>query len=368
MKLLIISTVRFRLNGITSVILNYYRNMKKEDMQIDFVVINEISDTYRKELEGNGSRIFQIDRKKNSFTYYLALKKVLAENSYDIVHIHGNSAMILPEMMAAKRAGVPVRIAHSHNTSCSHVRLHKMLYPLFRRSYTHGFACGQAAGKWMFRDNPFVEIKNGIDLKEYRYEAAVRKLYRKRINAENKIVIGHIGNFIEVKNHTFLIDTFAELVKRKENLLLLLISDGPLMEGMKEKTHRLGLDNKVIFLGKTTEVSKYLQAMDLFVLPSLHEGLPVVLIEAQAAGLPCIAADTVSREADLTQHMTFLPIQNPVVWADALEQKIDQLSKQDRTDVSEQWQERIKHAGYDVTVNADRMKELYQQYMEAVRI
>lgn len=368
MKLLIISTVRFRLNGITSVILNYYRNMKKNDMQIDFVVINEISDDYRKELEGNGSRIFQIDRKKNPFTYYLALKKVLAENSYDVVHIHGSSAMILPEMMAAKGAGVPVRIAHSHSTSCSHAFLHKMLYPLFRRSYTHGFACGQAAGKWMFRDTPFVEIKNGINLKEYRYQDAVRKLYRKKINAEDKIVIGHIGNFIEVKNHTFLIDAFAELVKRKENLLLFLISDGPLMEEMKEKTHRLGLDDKVIFHGNTTEVAKYLQAMDLFVLPSLHEGMPVVLIEAQAAGLPCIVADTVSKEADLAQQMTFLPIQNPVVWADTLEQKIDQLAKRDRAVVSEQWQEKIRHAGYDVTVNADKMKGLYQKYMEAVRI
>lgn len=364
MKVLIVCTVRFRMNGITSVIMNYYRNMDKTGMQIDFVVPNVISDEYRKELTENGARIFFLQRKSNPFVYEKNLYRIMEINQYDVVHVHGNSAMMLIDIWPAKKLNVPVRIVHSHNTSCSHMILHKMLLPMFNKCYTHGFSCGQDAGKWLYGDRPFVEVKNGINLKKYRFNLKIRDFYRKKISANDRIVIGHIGNFIEQKNHTFLLDWFSELVKEDDKYLLILISDGSLMDSMKEKAHSLGLDDSVLFLGKTTEVPQYLQAMDIFVLPSLYEGLPVVLIEAQAAGLPCIVADTVAKEVDLTKTLSFLPITNTDIWIKQIK-NINIVT--DRSVQCEKNQKKIAVAGYDVTQNANQLKELYEEYIESVQ-
>ncbi len=364
MRVLIINTVRFRLNGITSVIMNYYRNMDKMGMQIDFVVLNEISAEYRMELEENGSKIFCIPRKSNPIRYQAELYKIMKKNRYDIMHVHGNSALMILDILPALRAEIPVRIVHSHNTTCSHMRLHKMLYPIFNKSCTHRFACGQDAGKWLYKDQPFIELKNGIDLNKYQFDESVRDEYRKRINAGDRYVIGHVGNFIEQKNHTFLIDWYAELVNKNKNYLLLLISDGVLMKTMKEKVHQLGIEDNVLFLGKTTEVHNYLQAMDVFVLPSLHEGLPVVLVEAQASGLPCIVADTISKEADITRSLMFLPITDAEDWVGAVE--MIEMTGYCRRQRCKEWCLLLEKAGYDVKKNANRMKELYDSYSKLV--
>lgn len=363
MKILIINTVRFRLNGITSVIMNYYRNMDKTDLEIDFVVHNELSAEYRAELESNGSRIFRLPRKKDPLAYMRRLRRLMEDERYDVVHIHGNSAMMLLDAYPAKKAGVPVRIVHSHNTTCSHMTLHKLLCPLFRRTYTHGFACGEEAGKWLYGDAPFVLLKNGIDLRRYRYDEAVRDAYREKLGVGGKRVIGHVGNFIEQKNHAFLLDSFAALLEKAPDCLLLLISDGALLESMQAKAVSLGIADSVIFLGKSTEVAQWMQAIDLFVLPSLHEGLPVVLIEAQAAGLPCIVSDRVSEEADLTDRLTFLPIDDCQTWADEMAQRAECLKNTDRASVCLENQEKIARAGYDVTASANRLRELYIRYV-----
>ena len=367
MKVLIINTVRFRLNGITSVIMNYYRNMDKRDVQTDFVVVNEISQEYCRELEADGCHIHLLPRKKNPLAYMLGLFRIMRRNRYDIVHIHGNSAMMLFDVLPARLAGVPVRIVHSHNTTCSHMKLHKLLLPWFRKCYTHGFACGQEAGKWLFGQESFVELKNGINLRAYRYDESVRKDFREKIHAGEKIVLGHVGNFIEQKNHSFLLDWYAKLAGDNDNYLLLLISDGALLEPMKQKAEQLNLQDKVLFLGKTTEVPGYLQAMDAFVLPSLHEGLPVVLIEAQAAGLPCYVSDRVTPQADLTHSLTFLPIDDASVWSQRLAEETQRWKNSDRNRNCADWQQMIAAEGYDVTQNAGRLMQLYGMYAAEVK-
>lgn len=360
MKVLVVNTVRFRMNGITSVIMNYYRKMDKTDMNIDFVVINKISSNYRQELESNHSKIHYLPRKKNPLTYALKLYKIIKSNNYDIIHIHGNSAMMSIETLVAFIAKVPVRIIHSHNTTCNHKRLHKILYPILKRTYTHGFACGEDAGKWIFRNDPFELIKNGIDLNEFTYNEEIRKKYREKIGASNKKVIGHIGNFVYQKNHTFLIDVFNELLKVNSNYLLLLISDGQLLDEIKKKVAKLGIDEHVIFLGKTTEINCYLQAMDIFVLPSHYEGLPVVLIEAQAMGLPCLVSDKVSIESRLTNLVKFIPIDNKKLWVDTI---LNQRLGNRELDVDE-YHKGIEDSGYNVSKNADKMKRLYAEYLK----
>lgn len=356
MKVLVINTVTFRLNGITSVIMNYYRNMDRTGMQIDFVVNNKLDDEFRAELEGNGATVYHIPRKSDPLGYMRRLYRVCKDGDYDVVHIHGNSAMMLFDVLPAALARVPVRVVHSHNTTCSHMMLHKLFKPLFHRCYTHGLACGEDAGRWLYGKRPFTVLKNGIELEGYRYDPAVREEYRRKIDAGERTVIGHVGNFIEQKNHTFLLDWFAELSREDDRYLLLLLGDGQLSDEMKEKAHRLGLDGKVLFAGKSTKARCYFQAMDLFALPSLHEGLPVVLVEAQAAGLPCLVADTVATEANLTGTLRYLPIDSTRAWVDAV--RSVQVAS-DRAAQSDVWIGRIAQAGYDIKQSADIMRALY---------
>ena len=369
MKILVVNTVRFRLNGITSVILNYYRNIDKSDLQIDFVVPNEIDNEYRNELEGNGSQIYQLPRKNRIFEYSIRLYFICRMNRYDIMHVHGNSSLMIQELIPALLANIPIRIAHSHNTTCTHLYLHNLLYPIFCKSYTHAFACGTEAGNWLFASRDFEELKNGIDLKKYNFNPNVREEYRRKIGVGKQVVIGHVGNFIKQKNHVFLLEIFAQLLKNDSNYLLLLISDGELMEITKQKAKSMGIFNHVLFLGKSSEVDKYLQAMDIFVLPSLYEGLPVVLVEAQAAGLPCIVSNQVSSEANLTDSLKFLSIQSSVEWVLAI-QKVREYLKDDnyeRIYRSKVWQERIKEKGYDIVQSASLLKKLYEDYMEVYK-
>lgn len=360
MKVLIISTVRFRLNGITSVIMNYYRKMDKSNMKIDFLVINEISEEYRKELQSNGSKIFYLPRKDNVIKYMHGLKDILKNNKYDVIHIHGNSSLMAIETTIAKFSNVPIRIVHSHNTTCSYKVLNKLLYPALKRTANYGFACGEEAGKWLFKNNNYEIIKNGIDLSIFNYDEEKRREFRNKINAGNRKVIGHVGNFIFQKNHEFLIDSFSELIKKDKNYLLLLISDGVLLEQMKEKVNKLGISKNVLFLGKTTEVSSYLQAMDIFILPSKFEGLPVVLIEAQALGLPCVVSDKVSNEAKLTDLIEFLPIDDTSVWAN----KILNIDISNRKNRCNNAHKTIDETGYNVAKNAYKMKSLYEKYLK----
>ena len=360
MKVLIVNTVTFGLNGITSVIMNYYRNMDRTGMQVDFVVKNELSEEFRAELEDGGATVHCIPRNANPLAYMRQLYRVCKDDGYDVVHIHGNSATMLLDVLPTVWARVPVRIVHSHSTNCSHVTLHKLLKPLFHRCYTHGFACGEDAGRWLYDKRPFTILKNGVDLKKYRFDSAVREEYRRELGVDEQIVIGHIGYFLALKNHTFLLDAFAEAAARDERYRLLLIGDGDLLQDMKNKAAALGVENKVWFLGNTTEVAQYMQAMDMLALPSTHEGLPVVLVEAQAAGLPCVVSDRVAKEADLTDSLRYLPIDDPAVWSDALMQ-ID-IDEQQRSIRCDEWQRRIAEAGYDVAVNANRMKGFYKEF------
>lgn len=359
MKVLIISTVRFRLNGITSVIMNYYRKMDKRDMKIDFVVINEISEEYKKELQSNGAKIFYLPRKSNPIKYIFGLKDILKGNKYDVIHIHGNSSLMAIETTIAKYSKTPVRIVHSHNTTCSYKVLHKLLQPILKGTANYGFACGEEAGKWLFKNNAYELIKNGIDLNVFTYDEEKRSEFRNKINAGERKVIGHVGNFIYQKNHEFLIDSFNELIKKDKNYLLLLISDGELLEQMKEKVNKLGISENVLFLGKTTEVSSYLQAMDIFVLPSHFEGLPVVLIEAQALGLPCVISDKVSTEAKITSLVEFLPIDDTLLWVN----KILNIDIGNRIVRCNNSHKIIDELGYNVTKNAYKMKSLYEKYL-----
>lgn len=358
MKVLVINTVEFGLNGISSVIMNYYRQMKKNDIAFDFIAVNKIEEIYLNEMLSNGSKVYKLNRKKDLLKYCTKLYEIMKRNRYDIVHIHGNSATVSIETTISYIVKIPVRIVHSHNTTCSNKKLHKLLYPIMKKTYTHGFACGEDAGKWLFKDESFEVIKNGIDLNKFIYDRGISEKYKKKINSINKIVIAHVGNFVEQKNHTFIIDMFYELLEKNKIYKLMLIGDGPLMSQIIEKVNLLGINDSVEFVGKTTEVNKYLQAADIFILPSHYEGLPVVSIESQALGIPCLLSNNVSKEAKITELVEFLDVDTPISWVKNIlgkssYKKLDNIS----------YHKYIKKNGYDIVFNAYNMQELYKKYL-----
>lgn len=360
MKILIINTVNFELNGISSVIMNYYKGMNKKDIDIDFMAISEINEKYIKEINRE-SNIYTLNRKKNPLKYFKELYKLMKQKKYDIVHIHGNSATVTIETIAAFMARVPVRIVHSHNTTCNYKKLHKILYPIMKKTYTHGFACGYEAGKWLFKGEKFEIVKNGIDLKKYIFDINARIKMKKKLSCTDKIILGHVGNFVDQKNHNFLIEVFDKLLKTNDNYELVLIGDGPLLNEIKNKVDILGISKNVKFIGKTTEVNSYMQAMDILLLPSHYEGLPVVLIEAQALGLPCLVSDKVSQEAKITELVKFIPIEDSDIWIKNIK---NQCIEENRD--SKKWHIDIKNSGYDISKNSENMKCLYKRYLEEI--
>ncbi len=364
MKILVVNTVSFELNGITAVIMNYFCNIEQEEIQMDFVVINDICEKYRSEIEKRGSCIYQLPRNRRPVIYAKELFSILIKEKYNAIHIHGNSATMAIETVVAWLARIPVRIVHAHNTSCTYIKMHKILYPFFSTTYTHAFACGDKAGKWLYKDKPFVVLRNGIDLKKYAYSQKTREIIRKQLNVNEKVVIGHVGNFVSQKNHSFLLDVFAKLLKVDSRYCLLLIGDGPLMEEMKKKAYLLGIQNQIIFLGRRNNVYEFLQAMDFFAFPSHYEGMPVALVEAQAAGLPSIVSDNVDKEADLTDSIRFISNEDSKYWVDEIRVLTNKLYQYNREEKCAEWQEKISISGYDIETNAKVLKSLYFTYVK----
>lgn len=361
-RVLVINTVRFKLNGISAVIKNYYQAMDKKNIQIDFLAIDAPSEEYRCFFEMNHAKCF-VFYKKHIISYFYKILKLCYNEKYDIVHIHGNSANMAVELLAAFLGGVKNRIAHSHNTSTMHPFMHNVLWPLFSRLCTIRLACGEDAGRWLYRDKNFIVLNNGIQTKSFSFSDTVRMTIREELKVKpDEILLGHVGNFIEQKNHSFLIDVFSEVHSKNAKFKLLLISDGILMPYIINKVHTLGLDDAVVFLGKTEKVSEYLQGMDLFLLPSLHEGLPLVLVEAQAAGLVCMVSDTVTREADLTKSTIYLPINSIKLWSTQIDKQ--KYKKIARNKNSKNNIRKIKENGYDIEENANILRKIYTSVCE----
>ena len=261
------------------------------------------------------------------------------------------------ELVAARLAGCKVRIAHSHNTTCENQKADKILRPFFNRNYTTAFACGQDAGRWMFGKRKFTIIPNGRNLKKYEYDTKKRTEYRNKLGIpSDALVIGHVGRFNRQKNHEYLLRVFSEFYKKNRKSYLVLVGTGEKVGEIKNLVKELELENNVIFTGVIENVSDYLSAFDIMLLPSLYEGLPLVVIEWQIAGLPCIVSDTVTRECAITPLVKFESIESkPKVWA----ADVENLILQDREQSKRATFEEIKMAGYDIESGAEKLKQMY---------
>lgn len=360
LKVLVINTVPTIYDGITMTMLNYGLNMDRSNLRMDFLAINEVESSIRERIEATGSRLYELKCRstKKLPLYILKLAALIRKNGYDVVHAHGNSCTLSFEMAAALLGGAKVRCPHSHNTKCAHDRAHKLLRPVFDLCYTNGFACGEEAGHWLYRNKPFVVLNNGTDTDKYRFDAQVREEFREKLHLNGKVAVGHVAHFTYHKNHPFLIESFRKVADVNPDYVLVLIGDGKFRPQIEEQVKRLGLEEQVIFAGTTTDIPQMLSAMDVMVLPSLYEGLPNVVIEWQTSGLPVLAADTITKECKLTDLVSFLPL-NEDTWAEGI---LNCDYRIDRETSSKRAIEEIKKAGFDIHVQAEKLRELYFEY------
>lgn len=309
--------------GVEQVVMNYYRHVDRKRVQFDFLVDADSTLVPREEIESLGGRVFVIPPYQHFVAYQRELVRLFQQELWPIVHSHVNSLSVFP-LRAAKRAGVPVRIAHSHSTSGKGELARNVtkaaLRPLSNIYPTYRMACSRYAGEWLFgKCANFEVVHNAIDLPHFAFDARARVEARAELGLnDNQLVILHVGRFMEQKNHRFLMGVFEEVARRRADAALLLAGDGELRPDVERRVDELGLSGRVLFLGQRLDVNRLYSAADVFVLPSLYEGLPVVSVEAQASGLPCILSDAITREVDVTGGVRFLSIDDSAPWADSL--------------------------------------------------
>jgi glycosyltransferase involved in cell wall biosynthesis len=335
--------------GVEAVVMNYYRNMDISRVQFDFVVCSPTKQRYDDEVLKRGGRIYRLpSRSGTPISYMRELKKIIREYKYRIVHIHQNSASMVMDAFVAKQCGVPVIIGHSHNTSCN-VRWQHYMFRLFvNHVVTHRFACSEAAGKWVFGKRKDVQvIPNAVDVERFYFKQEIRKRYREELGLKNKYVIGFVGRLHEQKNLERLLQILEKI--EDEDTVLLLVGEGPQMPELIEKSK--SFSERVLFLGRRDDVGELMAAMDVFVMTSIYEGLPVVIVEAQAAGLHCVISDRVPAP-DLIGQLDVVNLdESDDVWI----QKLFRKNSHDRTQVKEQ----IQQAGYDIRLEAEKLQNFY---------
>lgn len=347
--------------GLETMLMNYYRALDRTRFQFDFLTHRTEEYDYDHEIEKMGGRIYHIS-KLNPFSarYKKELSLFLKQHpEYQIIHVHQDclSSVILK---VAERNGIPVRIAHSHSSS-QDKNLKYIIKLWYRRSIsryaTQLLACGKKAGDWMFCGHPYQILNNAIDAKKYAFNPEVRHAVRDQLNIpEDTILIGHVGRFCAPKNHTFLLDIFQQIHEQNSNTKLLLVGDGELRPQMKEKVKRFGLSENVLFTGVRPDVPELMQAMDVFLFPSLYEGLPLTIVEAQAAGLPCIISERVPIECCVTNLVQQISLEvDKEKWAN---QVLDAICVRSNT------YEEIRRSGFDIRDNIDTLQRLYLQLME----
>lgn len=343
--------------GLETMLMNYYRAIDRNRIQFDFLTHRDFRADYDDEIEALGGRIYRLPN-LNPFSrgYLGALDRFFAEHpEYRIVHSHLDCMSAIP-LKAAKKHGVPVRIAHAHSSRQDR----DLKYPLkllfkrgIARQATQLFACGREAGKWMFGTDDFHVLNNAIDAERYRFDPKVRQEVRSELGIPaDALVAGHVGRFMAPKNHGFLLRIFAEL---PDHARLLLVGDGVLRANIEQQAKVLGIRDRIIFTGVRTDVDRLLQAMDVFLMPSLFEGLPVSIMEAQAAGLPCLISDKVPIECKKTELVTQIPLDaSPAEWAKA----VASAAETPRRDTLAQ----IREAGFDIRANAEWLQNYYLSF------
>lgn len=347
--------------GIENLIMNIYRKIDRDKLQFDFIVHYNKKGVFDDEIEQLGGKIyrFPVMENKNLLKYIKNLNKFFkTHKEYKVVHGHMASLAYI-YLGVAKKNGVPVRIAHSHGTS--HLKSLKgyckyIMFKFAKYNANYYYACSTEAGIYLFgKNSEFEFIPNAIELDKFSYSEKIRKEVRKELKLDNKIVIGHVGRFNLQKNHNFLIDIFKAISEKNKNCVLLLIGVGELEERIKQKIKDYNLDNRVLMLGLRSDVDKLYQVMDIFLMPSLFEGLPLTGVEAQASKLKCIFSSSITKEVRITDNVEFADLSlGAEKWAEIVLNNI----KYDRRKV------KISSNRFDINVLAKQMQQKYIKFNE----
>lgn len=312
--------------GIQSLVIDWVSRFDKNKIQVDFLLLDDGKEyELEQTLKDLGCIVYKlkgiwIKTPIDFIKYKKSVKNFFdVHHDYKVVHMHSSSKNYII-LKYAEKYNIPIRIAHSHNIDFqTNNPVKKMIGNAFKKPLvkysTDYFACSKIAGKWLFgkeivNSKKFRVIHNAIDYDKFKYNSSIRKKMRKEFNfKDSDIVVGHVGRFVEQKNHCFLIDAFAELCKENNNYKLLLVGQGELENKIREKIKKNNIEDKVIFAGFRNDANRLFNAMDIFVFPSLFEGLGLVLVEAQANGLPCLATEiTIPDEVKINSNFKFLPL------------------------------------------------------------
>lgn len=350
--------------GAETMIMNYYRHIDRDQIQFDFLVNRKAIGSYEEEIRDLGGRIYRMGPMyPGQFgAYKRDFRSFLREHpEYHIIHSHLEERSYFPLRIAAEE-GVPVRISHAHNAYRGfnaktifrdYFRFRLPPYP------THKFACSDEAAIWLYgkeavQRNEVTIVHNAIDGARYTFSNTTREAVRNQLGLGDALVLGNIGRLVEQKNQMFLIDVFAAVKKKQPQAKLLILGEGPLLQKLQEHAAMKAISDDVIFTGSVPNVPDYLQAMDAFLLPSLFEGLPVSLIEAQAAGLPSFASDTITHSADISGHVSFMPLsEGAEVWATRI--------LQDRGTTRTVPEDMLARHHYDIVHEAKQLQDFYLQ-------
>jgi glycosyltransferase involved in cell wall biosynthesis len=351
------------LGGVEQFIMNMYRNIDRSKIQFDFIVHKKDHNYFEDEINELGGRLYRITSKKeNMLKSMIQLYNVIKMNqNYNIIHIHNNSAICVFDIIVAKFCGIRNIIVHSHstNTGISKKTLHRNLRSIMSKLATYKFACSELAAKWFFRDmNNVTLINNAIDSKKFIYNKNYSLEFRKKLNInEDELILGHIGSFSYAKNHDFLIDIFKAVTLKRKDAKLILVGEGNLMEKIADKVEQLNLSSNVVFLGLRYDIPQILSAFDILVFPSLYEGFPVTLVEAQASGLKCIISDKITNQVKLTSLIESVSLNSsPNDWAEII---IKNANYERKNTFNE-----IKESGFDIESESNRLQSIYLKINE----
>lgn len=358
------------MGGMETLIMNIYRNIDREKVQFDFLIHTSREGEYAEEIKKLGGRIFHMPVLQEKphiyywryFAYRNALKKLFIEHpEITIVHGHMTNTASIYMPIAMKYGNVHTCIAHSHQSEATpglQGKVTNFLQRNLSKVATDCFACSEKAAEWiypeeMIQNNEVTVIRNGVDTSRFHYDPALRDEVRKKLGVEGKFVIGNVARFKKQKNHTFLIDIFKEVHVLNPDAVLVLVGIGETQQETKKKVHVYGLDDAVMFLNGRSDIPDLMNAFDLFLLPSLFEGLPLVGIEAQCAGLPIITATMVSEETNVTGNVKFLRLDHSATyWAREIMDYYNQYQRHDCAEL-------VKSKGYDIKETALWLQHFY---------
>ena len=348
--------------GAEAMLMNYYRNIDRTRVQFDFLLTEQNRCQYEDEIESLGGKVYRVPLLTfpNPFLYINGVKEFLKTHpEYRIVHSHTSSKSAVP-LWVAKKCGVPVRICHAHSSSSGHGLEGFVRWALgvwLKQVATDFMSCGEGATRCWYGEKYLKIAKfvpNAVDMDKLRYDDSVREAMRERLKiSNNEYVLGMVSRFHPVKNHLFALDVLAVLKQHHCKAKLLFVGDGDLRSVIEEKIERLALKGNVVMTGLVSDVPNYLQVMDVVLMPSLNEGLPVSLIEAQANGLPVVASTGIPHEVNVTGNVTFLPL-DVNAWTDCIMKNRECYMVRDV-----EAGEKVKKAGYDIKTASKWLEDWY---------